>query len=251
MSKGGDQQVTTQRELDPQTQRFLDEFRSRGLARADAAGTPPAGFEGLRGVSQGLLQNFDFANQQGLTGVDQFINPETDNLLGGVGRDFDRRRLMQRNQIGAAATGQNAFGGNRAELAGLQSDFDLSGQEFDVRTGIRKNAFDSGVARLLSERQRAGQLGQQGFQNLFGLGQFMDARQRAALAQLIPGFQTGGSTTTETSPQEGGGVFGGLLGLGGTLLGGPLGGIAGNAIGGLFGGGGDDPRITQGGARNA
>lgn len=236
---GGDQVTTTERKLDTSTQGFLDEFRKRGLQRLDASGTLPTGLESFRAGSEGLLGNLDFANQRGLTGIGDFFNPEVENVIGNLRPEFQRQRELSSNQAGAAATGANAFGGTRQGVLESIGLSDINRNEGNTIGGIRQQAFGNAANRLFSERQRAGQLGQAGLQNLFGLGQFMNQRQQQAFNSLTPGFQAGGSTITETTPQQGGGLFGGLLGVagtvGGALLGGPAGAAAGNRLGSSFG----------------
>lgn len=227
--------TTTEQRLDPSTQRFLQEFRGQQQGLFQGRQRLPAGFEQLQGVSRGLLGQFDIAQQTGLTGIERFLDPELENVIGGLRPEFQRQRELASNLAGAQATRASAFGGSRQAVLESIGLGDINRAETQQIGQLRQQAFGSAARRLLGERQRAGQLGQQGFQNLFGIGQFQDARQLAALQAGVPGFQTGGRTTTETTPQEHGSVLGSILGvaapIGGAVLGGLVGGPAGATAG--------------------
>ena len=224
--------------LDPQSQRFLEAFRSRSLNRFDQSGRLPPGLEGFANRS-GLLTGapLDFASQTGLTGIDQFLNPELENVIGGVRGDFDRQREFASTRAGQIAESQNAFGGSRSAILEAQGLADVNRAETSTIAGLRSNAFANARGALLGERGRLGQLGLAGLQNQFGLGQFMNLKQQQSLAGLVPGLGVGGSTveTTNVTPQERSRLG---SGLGGAAVGfaarGPVGGVLGG-LGGLFG----------------
>lgn len=241
MSKGANDvtQTSTQNTtLDPQSQRFLDAFRSNALNNFNQSGQLPPGLEGFSSRSNQLSGNpLDFAMQTGLTGINQFLNPELENVIGGVRGDFDRQREFSSTRAGQIAESENAFGGSRSAILEAQGLADVNRQETSTISGLRSNAFNNARASLFSERNRLGGLGMAGLQNQFGLGQFMNQRQQQALQGLVPGLGVGGSTvtTTGTIPQErsrlGGALGGAATGFG---LGGPPGAILGG-LAGLFG----------------
>ncbi len=232
-------QTSTQKTtLDPQSQRFLDAYRSAGLAGFESSMQLPPGLENFRSRANQLSGNpLDFAQQTGLTGINQFLNPELENVIGGVQGDFDRQRQVALNQAGAEAEGVSAFGGSRSGILQAQALGDVNRNEASTVAGLRSNAFNNARASLFSERGRLGQLGQFGMQSQFGLGQFMNQRQQQALQGLVPGLGVGGSTveTEGRMPMErsrlGGALGGGATGFG---LGGPPGAILGG-LAGLFG----------------
>ncbi len=232
-------QTSTQKTtLDPQSQRFLDQYRSNALSQVGASGQLPPGMEGFAARSGQLAGNpLDVAMQTGLTGINQFLNPELENVIGGVRGDFDRQREFASNRAGQIAQSENAFGGSRSAILEAQGLSDVNRQESQTISGLRSNAFANARASLLGERGRMGQLGMAGLQNQFGLGQFMNQRQQQALQGLVPGLGVGGSTveTEDRMPMErsrlGGALGGAATGFG---LGGPIGGVLGG-LGGLFG----------------
>ncbi len=240
MSKGSNDvtQTSTQNTtLDPQSQRFLDAFRSGALNNFNQSGQLPQGLEGFASRSAQLSGNpLDFAQQTGLQGINQFLNPELENVIGGVRGDFDRQREFASNRAGQIAESESAFGGSRSAILEAQGLSDVNRQESSTISGLRSNAFNNARASLFSERGRLGQLGLAGLNNQFGLGQFMNQRQQQALQGLVPGLGVGGSTinTTGTVPMEssrlGSGLGGAAIGLAGA---GPVGAVLGG-LGGLF-----------------
>ena len=224
--------------LDPNSQRFLDAFREKSLGNFEQSGGIPPGLEGFAARSNQLSGNpLDFAMQTGLTGINQFLNPELENVIGGVRGDFDRQREFASTRAGQIAESENAFGGSRSAILEAQGLSDVNRAETSTISGLRSQAFNNARGALFSERNRLGGLGQSGLNNQFRLGQFMNQRQQQALQGLVPGLGVGGSTvqTTNVTPQSRS-PFAGALGgaTAGSALG-PLGAVGGGILGGLFG----------------
>lgn len=225
--------------LDPQSQRFLEAFRSNALGNFGQSGQLPPGLENFSARSNLLSGSpLDFASQTGLQGINQFLNPELENVIGGVRGDFDRQREFASNRAGQLAESESAFGGSRSAILEAQGLSDVNRQESSTIAGLRSNAFNNARASLFSERGRLGQLGLAGLSNQFGLGQFMNQRQQQALQGLVPGLGVGGSTveTQNVTPMERGGFL--QNALGGAGIGasfGPGGAAIGGGISGLLG----------------
>ena len=241
MSKGAADVTNTstqQTTLDPNSQRFLDAFRSNALGNFNQSGQLPPGLENFSARSNMLSGSpLDFASQTGLTGINQFLNPELENVIGGVRGDFDRQREFASTRAGQIAESENAFGGSRSAILEAQGLNDVNRAETSTIAGLRSQAFSNARGALFSERGRLGQLGLAGLNNQFGLGQFMNLRQQQSLQGLVPGLGVGGSTveTTNVQPMErsrlGGALGGAAIGL---ASGGPVGAVLGG-LGGLFG----------------
>ena len=139
--KGSNPATTTSTQnttLDKSSQGFLDEFRKRALANQQG-GLPP-GLEDFNARANQMTQGLDFATQTGLGGIDQFLNPELANVIGGVRGDFDLQRADAINRAGAEAEGANAFGGSRSGILQAQAVGDVNRNEASTIAGLRSNA---------------------------------------------------------------------------------------------------------------
>lgn len=241
MSKGAADLTNTSTQkttLDQNSQQFLDAFRSNALGNFQQSGQLPPGLEGFSARSNQLSGNpLDFAMQTGLTGINQFLNPELENVIGGVRGDFDIQRENAINRAGAEAEGANAFGGSRSGILQAQALGDVNRAETSTLSNLRSNAFANARGALFSERSRLGGLGQTGLNNQFRLGQFMNQRQQQALAGLVPGLGVGGSTveTQNVTPQSRSPFAGAVGGAATGATFGPIGAGIGGVLGGLFG----------------
>ena len=232
--------TTEETRLDDPSQRFLQGFRERGLGLFDQRRGLPPGLEGFEGASRGLTANFDIANQRGLEGLDQFLDPTTGALKDSLRPEFERMRQLSSNRAGAAATRGNAFGGSRQAVLEAIGQGDINRDQTRTFAGIDASSRASSIGQLFNQRDRSFRQGQTGLQNLFGLSQFRDQRQLAALQALSPGLQAGGRTRTTSTPIKHRSFFSkiaGPLALGaGAFLGGPGGAALGSKFSGLFGG---------------
>jgi hypothetical protein len=122
------------------------------------------------------------AGQLGSTNLSPYLNPYTQNVIGGLQTEANRAMQMGSNQLGTAATRAGAFGGSRHGIAEGQ----MMG---DIQRGLN---------------QQTGQLLQSGFQNAqqaaqFDIGQGMQAQQlnqQAAANDLARRLQAQGMNQT-------------------------------------------------------
>jgi hypothetical protein len=99
--------------------------------------------------------------QAAFGGINQYMNPYTQNVIDTSMADLERQRMMQQNQLGAQAGAAGAFGGSRQGIAEAETN-----RAFAQQGG-----------------QLAAQLRQQGFQTALGASQQDIANQiQAALA---------------------------------------------------------------------
>ena len=208
----------TQQVIDAQGRTF-DRFRDRASQDIGDQATF-GGFQGgsreaiQRGARLGELDAAQ-ANQEAQlrsSGFDRATNA----LFGQQGR-FDQ---FQGQQLGQAGNLANLGFGANQQLQNILQQAGLSG----LNIGQLQQALgQQGIDR---EREKFGEQRQFGLENL-GVNQ-----------SVLGGLPQQGSTTQTEQTQGSGNALTGLLGLGGTIFGGPLGGIIGNAAGSLFGGGG-------------
>lgn len=221
------------------------------------------------GLSRGLAGNMDFGTQFGLGGIDQYLNPAREQIIGGVQGAYDRLRTQASMGTGQEATLAGAFGGNRQAVLEAQRLGQLDQNEAQQIGQIEGQMFDTAAQRLMGDQAAARQLGLAGIGGIQGAGQEALQRQGAQQGmlssmgdyirnmqmqqQLMPlqlrsqglqglmGSLQGpyGSTTTQTE-QSGGnpflGALGGLATIGGTFSN-PAGWLMGaGALGGFLGG---------------
>jgi hypothetical protein len=198
---GDDEQTTTStRTIDPETERFIQDLRNRGLTFADRQARTPAGVQQVRGIS-GDLANIlpGLLNERGLSGIEGFFNPEVEGHIAATQADFDRQRGLTSRRAADIATREGAFGGSRSAVLEAEGLRNVGEIEASTVSGLRSDAYNRAAERLLSERGFRANLGFQGLQGLMGVEQFMDARQLAALQQL--GTLTGPTSETTTGTQ--------------------------------------------------
>jgi len=209
----------------PFQQQNIDATRA-GFGRARESGLNTVGdqftrqgaFGGTRqGVAEGeFAGNLARQEEEAVGGIRQRGFEDAARRLAGEQGRFDQFRGQQ---LGAAGNLANlGFGGAQ----GLQNLIQQAG-----RSGIDIGQLLRGVNQQGIDRQR----------QAFGEERGFDLQNLGLLQQTLGGLPGQG---TVTSQEQGGGsnLFSGLLGLGGTVLGGPIGGFLGSQVGNLFGGGG-------------
>jgi hypothetical protein len=108
----------------------------------------------------------------GGTNLGQYMNPFTQNVLGGLARETARAGQISMNELGAAATRAGAFGGSRHGVAQGQMMSDLN-----------RNFQNIAAQQLQSGYQNAQSMAQQDIQNRMN-----QAAQLGALGQQSFGF---------------------------------------------------------------
>ena len=212
----------TQQVIDAQGRTF-DRFRDRASQDIGDQFQAAGAFGGSRqAVTEGArLGELDTAEAQQIANLrSQGFNQAQNALFNQQGR-FDQ---FQGQQLGAAQGLSNlGFGANQQ----LLNAFQQAGQ-----SGLNIGDMLRQVQQQDIDRQR-GKFGEQREQDIQNLG----------LSQSILGGlpQQGSSTRTQTAPPSN--VLGSLLGLGGTIFGGPIGGAIGSGLGSLFGGGGEQAQF--------
>lgn len=225
MSKSRTQRTTQRTALDPLTNRFLERFRGLGLA--NATGSPEN--ELLRqagGISGDLAGSLGVAQERGLTGIEGFLDPFLQDVVGASQADFARQREGAISRAADVATGAGAFGGSRSAVLEALGVGDVNQQEAGTLARLRSAGFSDAANRLFGERQLAAQLGLSGLSGLTGIGSFLEqARQQrlAGLGGAIGPFQGTIENTERLRNSPFAGIGGGLLtGLGAGLGGFPL-----------------------------
>lgn len=206
--------------------------------------------------------------------LSQFINPNEQQVIGGIRSDFADIQKRSLNAVGGEATAAGAFGGSRQALREAETLRGLAREEGNTIAGVRSQNFQAAVQNALSSRGQQAQIGGQLFGQGLGLAGFGEQlQQRVGQAQLgLGGLQRGlgqagldfdfqefmrqqnqpaqnlalggqllgqspfGTTNTEKTSGGGlGGLIGGIASIGSNFL---PGGQALGALSGLFGGGG-------------
>jgi len=222
---GKDKTQTTTQTLDPSSQRFVDQMRSQAQGSSNAI--------------QNMGPLFAGADQRSIQEqMAPFMNPYIQQVIGGLGEQFDTLRAGARTQGSQAATAAGAFNSSRhgvAEGVRLGEIDRAQGQQVG---GLLSNQFNSALStglqhseyqRALRERQLQEPLFRRQMQQQFMQG----------------GLGPTGGTSTSVQP---GNLMGDIAGAGliGLSMMNPAAGIAAGAFGG-GGGGFQIPGTTQGG----
>ena len=214
---GKDKKQTTTQRLDPASQGFVDSQRRQATSAADVALNNPESF--FEGADSRSIQDQ----------INQFLNPFTDSVIGGVNQQFDQARGAATRQTNQLAASQGSFGGSRQGVLEGTRLSNLDRDQAGTVGGILSNQFNTAVGQGLqfSEYQRALRERQRQ-EPLF--------RNQAAQGFFNGGLGPTGSTTTQVTP---GNLVGDLAGVAltgaGFLAGGPAGAAGAQA---LQGGGG-------------
>jgi hypothetical protein len=179
------------------------------------------------------------AGQLSRTSMTPYMNPYTQNVIGGLQQEAQRSAQMATNQLGAQATAAGAFGGSRQAIAQgqmmgdiqrglnqqtgqlLQSGYGqaqaaaqqdianrLAAQQFNVTSGL------SGAQQRLGAAQQLGGLGQQSF----GYGQAIQqniaqqGQQQQVLNQALIDAAKGQYAGYQAAPASGLGIMTQALG---------------------------------------
>lgn len=235
MKKGPDQVTTTS--LDPQSQKYVNEMRTRAM---EMSKTPFEGYGGnFSNPAAAGYAPYTEAGQLGIGALSgnaeaagKFMNPyfATMNPL------FDQMRAQNLNAADSRATQAGAFGGSRTGIVEGQALGDVS----NLQAQFGYQGFNDAM-------QRAGQAANLGFganQSLAGMGSQQQMMQYAEFLrkQGFPDVQINrmlggmGPTGTETRTPTQSNLLGTIGGLAGMAFGGPVGGAVGGWLGGQFGG---------------
>jgi hypothetical protein len=160
-------------------------------AMQQALGATPL-FQQAAATTMGTMGAFDPRSYQ------QFMDPYTEDVIAQAQRDIQRQGDIQRQQIGAQAVGQGAFGGSRQAIAEQELQRNLSDQFARTSAGLRsagfqqaqqqaQQAFADQMARQQQGAQLFGQLGQGMGQLGQGLGSIAGGLARTGLSQAALG----------------------------------------------------------------
>lgn len=202
MSKGSNPRVTTSSSsgVDPTTAAYIQAYRQRAGALAGQDDS------GLRSTFTDAL-NYGLGSDP-LSGLDQFMNPYTKNVVDTTNADFDRQAAMAKNAADAEATRAGAFNSDRAGVLEANSLNNVNMNRASTLAGLRSSGYTNAVQQLLQSKGFDASLGLQG---IMGLNQNAISR----LYGMTPGFtpiSTQGTSTQET--QTNSDPFSTLLGLG-------------------------------------
>lgn len=188
--QGGTQSGNTQTGFDPNSQAYIDMMRQQSqeaAQRASQGGYTPGindwtqqsaggaqtqmGMGGdMFGFGQGLAnQALPGAMQTGAQGMEGFMNPYQQQVIGGMNDQFAREQLMQANQLSDQAQGAGAWGGSRSGVAeGIMRS--RAGADHNLSISqMLSNQFNQNMGYLQNQRGQhqnmlglAGQFGAQG-----------------------------------------------------------------------------------------
>ena len=201
---GGSQQgppVTSTVTPDDASTRWLEQYRTFANQNYQSvAGGPNPNLQGAQNAFSTLAGGAGAGMQMGLGGLDQYLSPYLDEVIGSARRDiFDPQRDAASLRANDLATKAGAFGGDRSAILQAEMLRDVNRNEASTLSGLRESGYQNAVNQLLSERARVGGLGLAGAQGLFGLGQYGDQRMQQALQALLAGFPGGGMTTAQNT----------------------------------------------------
>lgn len=225
---GKDKTQTVTQTLDPKSQGFVDRTRSGASdAQGVALNTPGSFFEGPNQSS--IMEQ-----------LRPFLDPYINQVIGGLGGQYDQLRGQAGRSASQAATQAGAYGGSRSAIESAVRKSELDRAQTQQVGGLLSNQFNTALGQGLqySEYQRA--LRERMLQEpLF--------RQQMAQGFMTGGLGPTGSSQTAVQPGSfwGDAVGAGLTGLG-FLAGGPPGAAAASQLGG-GGGGFQIPGTTQAG----
>jgi len=207
---GKDKKQTVTQRLDKQSQGFVDSQRRQAQSAADVALTQPGSFFGDDTSIEAVL-----ANAQG------FLNPFTDQVIGGVNQQFDQARAAATRRTNQESTAAGAFGGSRHGLTEGSRLAALDRDQAGVVGGLLSNQFNTALGQGFdfSQVQRAQQT-ERLQEPLF--------RNQAAQGFFNAGLGPVGGSTQQVQK---GSVLKDVLGAGLTVAGGMIGGPAGAAAG--------------------
>jgi hypothetical protein len=121
------------------------------------AAVAPAAQAAPAGINRSDVQNL--TTQSGLTGIDAYMNPYTQNVVDTTLADLERSRQIATNSDAQRAASAGAFGGSRAGVASS-----LTNEAYDRNTAatiasLRQSGFNTAADLLQTEKNRALQAG--------------------------------------------------------------------------------------------
>jgi hypothetical protein len=126
---------------------------------------PQPGFNVNQAASTGL-QGAMGATQQAIgapLNVGAYMNPYTQNVIDRTQSDIERQRQMAINNMGAAATRANAFGGSRQGVAEGVTNAEYGRMAGNLVAPMRRDAFNTAMNNAMTDRTQrlnaANQLG--------------------------------------------------------------------------------------------
>ena len=132
---------------------------------------------GAPGGYQGMYQNLSEANAQQLGPMDRsggpsagYMNPYQDEMIGGLKKDYGKAMDMGANQIGAGASGANAFGGSRHGVAEGVMGASAMDNYLKQASGIRSDSYDKGMQWQGQDQNRNIQIANANNQANLGFG---------------------------------------------------------------------------------
>jgi hypothetical protein len=133
--------------------------------QAQTMPTPPTGFNVNQAASTGL-QGALGATQAAVAAplnVGAYMNPYTQNVIDTTQADIERQRQMAVNDLGAAATRANAFGGSRQGVAEGITNAEYGRVAANALAPMRRDAFNTAMNNAMTDRsQRLGAANQLG-----------------------------------------------------------------------------------------
>jgi len=125
----------------------------------------PTGFNVNQAASTGL-QSALGATQAAVAAplnVGAYMNPYTQNVIDTTQADIERQRQMAINNMGAAATRANAFGGSRQGVAEGVTNAEFGRVAGNLIAPMRRDAFNTAMSNAMADRSQrlnaANQLG--------------------------------------------------------------------------------------------
>ena len=133
--------------------------------QAQTMPTPPTGFNVNQAASRGL-QGALGATQAAVAAplnVGAYMNPYTQNVIDTTQADIERQRQMAVNDLGAAATRANAFGGSRQGVAEGVTNAEFGRVAGNLIAPMRRDAYNRSLDAAMTDRTQrlnaANQLG--------------------------------------------------------------------------------------------
>lgn len=117
---------------------------------------PQPGFNVNRAASTGL-QGAMGATQQAIAAplnVGAYMNPYTQNVIDRTQSDIERQRQMAINNMGAAATRANAFGGSRQGVAEGVTNAEFGRMAGNLIAPMRADAFNRSLDAAMADRSQ-------------------------------------------------------------------------------------------------
>jgi hypothetical protein len=209
------QQTTT---MDPATQAYIDQYRRMAMGSFGQAGANPWLNQYGQQAGQLAQQGLGYGMQQGLQGIEGFMNPYLGSVIGAMNPLYDQQRAIANRAAGDMATRAGAFGGSReAVLRGTMMN-DVNQQQQAMNANLLNSGFQNAAQQLMAQRAMQAQMGMGGLQGLYNTGLGFGNLQQGFLGAMQGGMQPF-STTTNMRNEQSGSFWGDLLGAGTALAG--------------------------------